>query len=97
MEKFLERYNLPGLKQEEIDNMNRSITLTEIETVTKISFSKQNPDTDGFTGEFYQIFKEERTRSETILKTYRRNMPKFTLQGNHHPDTNIRQRYHRRI
>ena len=33
MDKFLERYNLPRLKQEEMENMNRSITGTEIETV----------------------------------------------------------------
>ena len=35
MDKFLERYNLPRLNQEEIDNMNRPITSTEIETVIK--------------------------------------------------------------
>ena len=33
MDKFLERYNLPRLNQEEIDNMNRPITSNEIETV----------------------------------------------------------------
>ena len=35
MEKLLERYNLPRLKQEEIENMNRPITSNEIETVIK--------------------------------------------------------------
>ena len=35
MDKFLERYNLPKLNQEEIENMNRPITSTEIETVIK--------------------------------------------------------------
>ena len=33
MDKFLEKYNLPRLKQEKIENMNRPITSTEIETV----------------------------------------------------------------
>ena len=33
MDKFLERYNLPRLNQEEIENMNRPITSTEIESV----------------------------------------------------------------
>ena len=33
MDKFLERYNLPRLNQEEIENMNRPITSHEIETV----------------------------------------------------------------
>ena len=33
MDKFLEMHNLPRLNQEEIENMNRPITSTEIETV----------------------------------------------------------------
>ena len=36
MDKFLEMYKLPRLNQEEIENMNRPITSTEIETVIKI-------------------------------------------------------------
>ena len=35
MDKFLQRYNLPRLNQEEIENMNRPITNNEIETVIK--------------------------------------------------------------
>ena len=35
MDKFLERYKLPRLNQEEIENMNRPITSNEIETVIK--------------------------------------------------------------
>ena len=35
MDKFLEKYNLPKLNQEEIENMNRTITNMEIETVNK--------------------------------------------------------------
>ena len=35
MDKFLERHNLPRLNQEEIDNINRPITSSEIETVIK--------------------------------------------------------------
>ena len=36
MDKFLEKYNFPKLKQEEIENLNRPITSTEIETVIRI-------------------------------------------------------------
>ena len=35
MDKFLERYNLPRLNQEETENMNRPITSNEIETMIK--------------------------------------------------------------
>ena len=31
MDKFLERYNFPRLNQEELENINRSITKNEIE------------------------------------------------------------------
>ena len=33
MDKFLEKYNLPRLSQDEIEKMNGPITSTEIETV----------------------------------------------------------------
>ena len=44
MDKFLEMHNVPRLNQEEIENMNRPITSTEIETVIKI-FQKTKPRT----------------------------------------------------
>ena len=40
MDKFLERYKLPRLNQEEIENMNRPITMNEIETVIKSLLTK---------------------------------------------------------
>ena len=36
MDEFLEKYNLPKLHQEEIENLNRPITSMEIKTVIKI-------------------------------------------------------------
>ena len=36
MDKFLEKHNLLRLNQEEIENITRPITSTEIETVIKI-------------------------------------------------------------
>ena len=36
MDKFLERYKLPRLNQEELENINRPITSNEIETIIKI-------------------------------------------------------------
>ena len=56
MDKFLEKYNFPKLNQEEIENLNRPITSTEIETVIKNLSTNKSPGPDGFTGEFYQKF-----------------------------------------
>ena len=52
MDKFLEKYNLPKLNQEEIENLNRCITSTEIETVIKNLPTKKSPGPDSFTAEF---------------------------------------------
>ena len=47
MEKFLEKYNIPKLSQEEIENLNRPITSTEIETVIKTLPANKNTRTRG--------------------------------------------------
>ena len=41
--KFLEKYNLPRLNQDEIEKRNRCITSTEIETVIKNLPRKKSP------------------------------------------------------
>jgi len=59
MEKFLEKYKLPKLNQEEIENLNRPITSTEIETVIKKIF-QQTKAQDQMASQvtFYQKFRE---------------------------------------
>ena len=43
MDRFLDKFNLPRLNQEEIEIMNNSITSTEIEAVIKNPPNKQQP------------------------------------------------------
>ena len=59
MDKFLEKYNFPKLDQEEIENLNRPITSTEIETVIRNLSTNKSPGPNGFIAEFYQKFREE--------------------------------------
>jgi len=70
MENFLESYSLPKLNQEEIDQLNRLITRNEIEYVIKTFPTNKSPGPDGFTGEFYQTYKEE--LMPILLKLFQR-------------------------
>ena len=58
MDKFLEKYNFPKLNQEEIENLHRPITSTEIKTVIRNLPTNKIPGQDDFTAKFYQKFKE---------------------------------------
>ena len=80
-DKFLERYNLLRLNQEEIENINILITSTEIKTVVKNLPTNERPGPNGFTGEFYQILREELTSIflKLFQKFQRRNIPKLIL------------------
>ena len=80
MDKFLERYNLPRLNQEEIENMNRAIASNAIETVIKNLPTNKSPGPDGFTGEFYQTFREELT--PILLKLPKNGRGRNTLKLN---------------
>ena len=61
MDKSLEKYNFPKLNLEEIENLIRPITRTEIKTIIRNLPANKSPGPDGFTAEFYQKFREELT------------------------------------
>ena len=70
MDEFLEKYNLLKLNQEEIENLNRPFISMEIKTVIKNLPVDKSPGPDGFTGEFYQKFREELTH--ILLKLFQK-------------------------
>ena len=77
MDRFLEKFNLPGLNQEETEIMNNPITSTETEAVIKNLPENKSPGPDGFTGKFYQTFREE--LMPILLKLFQKIVEKGTL------------------
>jgi len=81
MNKFFEKYNLPRLNQKETENTNRPIRDTEIKTDFKTS--SKSPGSDGFTGDFYPIYRDKLI--PILLKFFlkhsrgKRNTPKHIL------------------
>jgi hypothetical protein len=68
MERFVETYDHPKLSQEDINHLNRSITQKEIESAINSLPKKKSPGPDGFTAEFYQMFKDKLV--PTLLKLF---------------------------
>jgi len=85
MDKFLEKYNFPKLNQQEIANLNRHITSTEIETVIRNLPANKSPCPDGFTAEFYQNFREALTH--ILLKIFQKNAEEGKLPNSFYEAT----------
>ena len=85
MDSFLARYSLPRLNQEEIENMNRQIISTEIESMIKNFPTNKSPGPDGFTGEFYQTSGEKLTH--ILLKLFQKVSEEGKLSNLFHEDT----------
>ena len=77
MDRFLEKFNLPRLNQEEIEIMNNPITSTEMEAMIQNLPKNKSPGLDGFTGEFYQTFREELI--SILLKLFQKLAEEETL------------------
>ena len=67
MDKFLEKYNLPKLNEEEAQSLYRPVTPDEIEPVIKKLPIHKSPGPDSFTREFYRAFEGELTPILHIL------------------------------
>ena len=59
MDNFLDRYQVPKLNQDQINDLNSPISPKEIEAVTYSLPTKKSPGPDGFSAEFYKTFKED--------------------------------------
>jgi len=97
VDRFLEKFNLPRLNQEEIEVMDNPIISTKIEAVIKILPKNKSPGPDGFKGEFYQTFREE--PMPILLKFFQKiaeegALPNSFYKATIHPDIKTRQRQH---
>ena len=80
MSRFLEKFNLPRLNQEEIEIMNNPFTSTELEAVIKNFPKNKSPGPDGFTGKF-------RGELMPILKLFQKIAEEGTLPNSFYKAT----------
>ena len=85
MDRFLKKFNLPKLNQEEIDIMNNPITSTEIEAMIKVLPKNKIPGPDGFREEFYQTFRQE--LMSFLLKLFQKIAEEGTLPNSFYKAT----------
>ena len=85
MDKFLDTYTLPRLNQKEVESLNTPITRSEVEAAVNSLSTQKSLGPDGFTAEFYQMYKEELV---PLLKLFQ-TIQKEGLLHNSFYETNI--------
>jgi hypothetical protein len=75
MEKFLDRYKVPNINQDQINDLNSPIFPKEIEAVISRIPIKKTPEPDVFSAEFYQTFKED------LIPVYLKLFHKIEIEG----------------
>ena len=77
IDRFLEKFNLPRLNQEETEIMNNPTASIEIEAMIKNLPENKSPEPDSFTGEFNQTCREE--LMPNLLKCFQKIAEERTL------------------
>jgi hypothetical protein len=85
MDHFLDRYQVPKLHQDQIDNLNSPISPKEIETAINSLPTKKSPGPDGFSAEFYQTFKKDLI--QILLKFFHKIETEVTLPNSFYEAT----------
>ena len=77
MDNFLDRYHVTKLNQDQVNNLNSSISPKEIEAVINSLPTTKSLGPDGFSAEFNQTFKEDLIT--TLLKIFHKIETEGTL------------------
>jgi hypothetical protein len=85
MNNFLDRYQVPKINQDQINNINNLISPKEIETDIISLLIKRSPGPDGFSAEFYQTFKEDLI--PVLLKLFHKLEIEVTLPNSFYETT----------
>jgi hypothetical protein len=86
MDNFLDRYQLPKLNQDQINDLTSSISPKEIEAaINSLPTKKKSPGSDGFSTDFYQTFKEDLI--PILLKLFHKIETEGTLPNSFYEST----------
>ena len=87
MDKFLDRYQVPKLNQDQVNDLNSPISSKEIEGDINSLPIKKSPGPDGFSAEFYQTFKKDLI--PVLLKLFHKIKAEGTLPNSFYKATII--------